>query len=110
MGNLNHRSSTIRAIPITAIFGDQQASLFAHGCDRPGMVSTYGTGCFLIAHTGETLRRSQNQLLSGLDRAAAHGSTQVEYALEGTMFTTGACIQWLRDGLKLVIQQQKQKF
>jgi glycerol kinase len=92
------------AIPITAIFGDQQASLFAQGCDHPGMVKcTYGTGCFLIAHTGE-LRRSQNQLLSTVawTRAAADGSTQVEYALEGAMFTTGACVQWLRDGLKLI--------
>lgn len=93
------------AIPITAIFGDQQASLFAHGCNRPGMVKcTYGTGSFLIAHTGETLRRSQNQLLSTVawTKAAADGSTHVEYALEGAMFTTGACIQWLRDGLKLI--------
>jgi glycerol kinase len=107
MGKFGHTVPQLlgAAIPITAIFGDQQASLFAHGCDCPGMVKcTYGTGCFLIAHTGETLRRSQNQLLSTVawTRAAAHGSTQVEYALEGAMFTTGACIQWLRDGLKLI--------
>lgn len=92
------------AIPITAIFGDQQASLFAHGCDRPGMVKcTYGTGCFLIAYTGD-LRRSHNQLLSTVawTQAAVEGSPQVAYALEGAMFTTGACIQWLRDGLKLI--------
>lgn len=108
MGKFGHTDPQLlgAAIPITAIFGDQQASLFAHGCNRPGMVKcTYGTGCFLIAHTGETLRRSQNQLLSTVawTRAAADGSTfQVGYALEGAMFTTGACIQWLRDGLRLI--------
>ena len=107
MGNFGQTDPQLlgAAIPITAIFGDQQASLFAHGCNRPGMVKcTYGTGCFLIAHTGETLRRSRNQLLSTVawTRAAADGSTQVGYALEGAMFTTGACIQWLRDGLKLI--------
>lgn len=107
MGEFGHTEPQLlgAAIPITAIFGDQQASLFAHGCDRPGMVKcTYGTGCFLIAHTGETLRRSHNQLLSTVawSREAADGSIKVEYALEGAMFTTGACIQWLRDGLKLI--------
>ncbi|MBE9128454.1 MULTISPECIES: glycerol kinase GlpK [unclassified Coleofasciculus] len=92
-------------IPITAIFGDQQAALFAHGCDRPGMLKcTYGTGCFLISQTGTELTRSHNQLLSTVAWTnAANGSgTDVAYALEGAMFTTGACIQWLRDGLKLI--------
>ena len=88
------------AIPIAAIFGDQQAALFAHGCDRPGMLKcTYGTGCFLIAQTGETVTRSHHQLLSTV--AWSQGET-VNYAMEGAMFTTGACIQWLRDGLQLI--------
>ncbi|NER52889.1 MAG: glycerol kinase, partial [Symploca sp. SIO1A3] len=87
-------------IPIAAIFGDQQAALFAHGCDRPGMLKcTYGTGCFLVAQTGSELKRSQNQLLSTV---AWTTKTQRNYALEGAMFTTGACIQWLRDGIKLI--------
>lgn len=107
------------SVPITAILGDQQASLFAHGCDRPGLLKcTYGTGCFLIAHTGEQLARSQNQLLStmawtqadrerGEEGEGAQGRTsplayQVGYALEGSIFTTGACIQWLRDGIKII--------
>ncbi len=52
-------------VPIAAVFGDQQSALFAHGCDRPGLLKcTYGTGCFLVAHTGEKRERSQNQLLS----------------------------------------------
>ncbi|NEO31519.1 MAG: glycerol kinase GlpK [Symploca sp. SIO3C6] len=88
------------AIPITAILGDQQAALFAHGCDRPGMLKcTYGTGCFLVAQTGNQLVQSQHQLLSTI---AWTNSAQTNYALEGAMFTTGACIQWLRDGLKLI--------
>lgn len=87
-------------VPIAAIFGDQQAALFAHGCDRPGMLKcTYGTGCFLIAQTGEELTRSHYQLLSTV--AWTHNNT-VNYAMEGAMFTTGACIQWLRDGLQLI--------
>ncbi|MBD0345335.1 MAG: glycerol kinase GlpK [Coleofasciculus sp. Co-bin14] len=110
------------SVPITAILGDQQASLFAHGCDRPGLLKcTYGTGCFLIAHTGEQLQRSQNQLLSTIawtqsGRVGEGGrgrggegenftpspSHKVGYALEGSMFTAGACIQWLRDGIQII--------
>ncbi|MDL5055191.1 glycerol kinase GlpK [Oscillatoria laete-virens NRMC-F 0139] len=91
-------------IPITAIFGDQQAALFAHGCDRPGTVKcTYGTGSFLIAQTGKTAVRSQNQMLTTIAWTRTdNGQTEVNYALEGAMFTTGACIQWLRDGLHLI--------
>ena len=87
-------------IPIAAIFGDQQASLFAHGCDRPGLLKcTYGTGCFLVAQTGTEVTRSNNQLLSTV---AWSTPSQTNYALEGAIFTTGAAIQWLRDGLKLI--------
>ena len=87
-------------IPITAIFGDQQAALFAHGCDRPGLLKcTYGTGCFLVAQTGTMVTRSHNKLLATI---AWSREEQTNYALEGAIFTTGACIQWLRDGLKLI--------
>ena len=87
-------------IPIAAIFGDQQAALFAHGCDRPGLLKcTYGTGCFLVAQTGTSVTRSQNQLLSTV---AWSTPDRTNYALEGAIFTTGAAIQWLRDGLKLI--------
>lgn len=87
-------------IPIAAIFGDQQAALFAHGCDQPGLLKcTYGTGCFLVAQTGTKVTRSQNQLLSTV---AWSTKGQTNYALEGAIFTTGAAIQWLRDGLKLI--------
>lgn len=87
-------------IPIAAVFGDQQAALFAHGCDRAGLLKcTYGTGCFLVAQAGERIARSRNQLLSTV--AWTQGN-RTHYALEGAMFTTGACIQWLRDGLQLI--------
>ena len=87
-------------IPIAAIFGDQQAALYAHGCDRPGLLKcTYGTGCFLVAQTGTQVTRSHNQLLSTV---AWSTPDQTNYALEGAIFTTGASIQWLRDGLKLI--------
>lgn len=87
-------------IPISAIFGDQQAALFAHGCDQPGLLKcTYGTGCFLVAQTGTKVTRSHNKLLSTV---AWSTKEQTNYALEGAIFTTGASIQWLRDGLKLI--------
>lgn len=91
-------------IPIMAILGDQQASLLGHGCDRPGLVKcTYGTGSFLVAHTGQQIVRSPHQLIATIawSQANEHGTT-AGYALEGSMFTTGACIQWLRDGLGLI--------
>lgn len=93
------------AVPIAAVFGDQQAALFAHGCNQSGMLKcTYGTGCFLISQTGNQLTHSNNQLLSTVawTNAINTGTTAVNYALEGAMFTTGASIQWLRDGLKLI--------
>ena len=87
-------------IPITAIFGDQQSALFAHGCDRPGLVKcTYGTGSFLILQTGQELIRSSEKLLSTV---AWTKPDLTNYALEGAIFTTGASIQWLRDGLKII--------
>jgi glycerol kinase len=92
-------------IPIAAILGDQHAALFAHGCSRPGLLKcTYGTGCFLVAHTGERVRRSQHQLLSTVawSQSQPAGGYRLGYALEGSMFTAGACIQWLRDGLQII--------
>ncbi|MGB7249588.1 MAG: FGGY-family carbohydrate kinase, partial [Phormidesmis sp.] len=93
-------------IPITAILGDQQAALFAHGCDRPGLLKcTYGTGSFLVAHTGSEVVRAP-QLLSTIAWSEAdsqsNDKSKVGYALEGAMFTSGACVQWLRDGLKII--------
>ncbi|AFY69142.1 glycerol kinase [Thalassoporum mexicanum PCC 7367] len=94
------------AIPVMAIFGDQQASLFAHGGDQPGMLKcTYGTGCFLISQMGHEIGgKSSPELLATVawSQSQPDGSMKVNYAVEGAMFTTGACIQWLRDGIQLI--------
>ncbi|MGH8618237.1 MAG: glycerol kinase GlpK [Burkholderiales bacterium] len=87
-------------IPIAGIAGDQQAALFGQRCVTPGMVkNTYGTGCFMLMHTGAERVVSRHQLLTTV--AWRTGSTQ-EYALEGSVFIAGAVVQWLRDGLKLI--------
>jgi glycerol kinase len=92
-------------IPITAIFGDQQAALYAHGCDRPGLLKcTYGTGAFLVANTGAKVTRSHHRLLSTVawTQTNSDQSLKTDYALEGSMFTAGSCVQWLRDKLGLI--------
>jgi glycerol kinase len=88
------------AIPIGGAAGDQQAALFGQACFKKGMVkNTYGTGCFMLMHTGEQLIPSKN----GLVTTIAWGvDGKVEYALEGSIFIAGAVIQWLRDELKLI--------
>jgi glycerol kinase len=87
-------------MPIAGIAGDQQAALFGQLCTRPGMVkNTYGTGCFLLMHTGEKAVRSENNLLTTI--AWTLGG-RTEYALEGSIFIGGAVVQWLRDGLHLI--------
>lgn len=91
-------------IPIMAVFGDQQAALFGHGCDSPGALKcTYGTGAFLVAHTGDKIVRTNHELLSTIAWSEANGGQpKVGYAVEGAMFTAGACIQWLRDGIRVI--------
>ncbi|MEM6521712.1 MAG: glycerol kinase GlpK [Cyanobacteria bacterium P01_C01_bin.70] len=91
-------------IPIMSVLGDQQAALFGHGCDSPGALKcTYGTGAFLVAHTGNEIVRTNHELLSTVAWSTANGhQSQVGYAVEGAMFTAGACIQWLRDGIRII--------
>ncbi|MEE8311756.1 MAG: glycerol kinase GlpK, partial [Candidatus Binatia bacterium] len=87
-------------IPIAGVAGDQQAALFGQACFKPGMVkNTYGTGCFILMYTGDSLVRSKNRLLTTI-ACAADGSPA--YALEGSVFVAGAALQWLRDGLGLL--------
>ncbi|MGH8750421.1 MAG: glycerol kinase GlpK [Burkholderiales bacterium] len=87
-------------IPISGIAGDQQAALFGQGCVAPGMVkNTYGTGCFMLMHTGEKPVQSQNKLLTTV---AWRKQNHSEYALEGSVFIAGAVVQWLRDGLGII--------
>jgi glycerol kinase len=89
-----------RAIPITGVAGDQQAALVGHGCLKPGMAkATYGTGCFLVMNAGASPPVSKNRLLATVGYRIGD---DVTYALEGSIFSAGATIQWLRDGLKLI--------
>ena len=88
-----------RRIPIAGIAGDQQAALFGQRCVKPGMVkNTYGTGCFMLMHTGAAPIRSRNKLVA----TAACSTGAAEYALEGSVFIAGAAVQWLRDGLGII--------
>lgn len=88
-------------VPIGGIAGDQQAALFGQQCVRDGMVkNTYGTGCFMLMHTGTQPKPSASRLLSTI--AWQREGHPVEYALEGSVFIAGAAIQWLRDGLKII--------
>ncbi len=89
-----------RAIPIAGIAGDQQAALFGQQCVTPGTVkNTYGTGCFMLMHTGERPVDSKSRLLTTV---AWKIGERFEYALEGSVFIAGAVVQWLRDGLGVI--------
>lgn len=87
-------------IPIAGAAGDQQAALFGQCCFEPGEVkNTYGTGGFLLMQTGENAVESKNGLLTTI---AASEDGKVRYALEGSVFVSGASIQWLRDELRML--------
>jgi glycerol kinase len=87
-------------VPIAGIAGDQQAALFGQGCVHPGeSKNTYGTGCFLLLHTGERRVASRAGLLTTI---ACGAGGEPAYALEGSVFIAGAALQWLRDGLGLI--------
>ncbi|HUS42518.1 MAG TPA: glycerol kinase GlpK [Ilumatobacteraceae bacterium] len=88
-------------IPISGIAGDQQAALFGQACVRPGMAkNTYGTGSFVLLNVGETCPAPTEGMLTTVAWKLADGTTT--YALEGSIFITGAAIQWLRDGLQII--------
>jgi len=87
-------------IPISGIAGDQQAALFGQACATPGMAkNTYGTGCFMLMHTGTKAVPSKNKLLTTVAWKLGY---KIEYALEGSIFIAGAVVQWLRDGLGII--------
>ncbi|WP_172199159.1 glycerol kinase GlpK [Niveibacterium sp. COAC-50] len=87
-------------VRIGGVAGDQQAALFGQGCVAPGMVkNTYGTGCFMLMHTGEVATPSRNGLLT---TAAAQTDATPVFAIEGSVFVGGAVVQWLRDGLGII--------
>ena len=89
-----------RPIPLCGVAGDQQAAAFGQACFSAGDVkSTYGTGCFVLVNTGETVVESKNNLLSTI---AWRLDGKTTYALEGSIFVAGAAVQWLRDELKII--------
>jgi len=89
-----------KELPILGVAGDQQAATIGQACFGAGMLkSTYGTGCFALLNTGDTLVRSQSRLLGTI---AYQFDGKPTYALEGSIFIAGAVVQWLRDGLKMI--------
>jgi len=88
------------AITIGGVAGDQQSALFGQACFKAGMVkNTYGTGCFMLMHTGTQLQVSSNGLIA---TSAAQTNNQAKFATEGSVFVGGAVVQWLRDGLRAI--------
>ncbi|MES3002736.1 MAG: glycerol kinase GlpK [Pseudomonadota bacterium] len=88
------------SIMIGGVAGDQQSALFGQACFEEGMAkNTYGTGCFLLMHTGSKFQTSSNGLLT---TSAAQTGPRTEFATEGSVFVGGAVVQWLRDGLRAI--------
>jgi glycerol kinase len=88
------------SIPIAGIAGDQQSALFGQACFKAGLAkNTYGTGCFMLMHSGEQFEPSRNGLVT---TAAAQTGRSAQFALEGSVFIGGAVVQWLRDGLRAI--------
>jgi glycerol kinase len=88
-----------KPLVIGGVAGDQQAALFGQACHKPGMAkNTYGTGCFMLLHTGDRAVQSRN----GLVATSCAQTTGKEFALEGSVFVGGAVVQWLRDEMKFL--------
>jgi len=90
----------LAGIKIAGIAGDQQAALFGQACYASGMAkNTYGTGCFMLMNTGAKAVESRNKLLTTV---AWQLGSELEYAVEGSVFVGGAVVSWLRDGLGII--------
>ena len=97
------------SLPIAGIAGDQQAALFGQCCFAEGDAkNTYGTGCFLLTHTGQRPVKSSNGLLTTI--VAGEKGQPIEYALEGSVFVGGAIIKWLRDGMRLIHEARDSEY
>ncbi|MBL8487276.1 MAG: glycerol kinase GlpK [Rhodocyclaceae bacterium] len=87
-------------VPVGGMVGDQQGALFGQGCFRAGLAkNTYGTGCFMLMHTGAEFGLSNSGLIT---TAAAQPTTAPRFVIEGSVFIGGAVVQWLRDGLRAI--------
>ena len=101
LSNFGNCKNILNNVPITAVLGDQQASLFGQQCFNKGSVkNTYGTGCFALTNTGTDIIYSNNGLLTTV--AYKYGDNEANYAIEGSVAIAGAGVQWLRDNLNLI--------
>ena len=101
LSNFGNCKNILNNVPITAVLGDQQASLFGQQCFNRGSVkNTYGTGCFALTNTGTEIIYSNNGLLTTV--AYKYGDNEANYAIEGSVAIAGAGVQWLRDNLNLI--------
>ena len=101
MFNYGTNEGILKNVPITAVLGDQQASLFGQNCISSGDVkNTYGTGCFALTNTGSDIVHSNNGLLSTV--AYQKDGDNPQYAIEGSVSIAGAAVQWLRDNLNII--------
>jgi glycerol kinase len=101
IGTTSAESGVPEGIAISGIAGDQQAALFGQACVQPGMAkNTYGTGSFVLLNVGEVCPPTTEGMLTTVAWKLADGTTH--YALEGSIFVTGAAVQWLRDGLQII--------
>lgn len=104
-----HCSLEDHKIPIAGMAGDQQAALFGQNCVREGQAkNTYGTGCFLLMHTGNKFVKSDNGLLTTM--ACTFEGQDKQYALEGSVFIGGAVIQWLRDEMRIIRESSDSEY
>jgi glycerol kinase len=95
-----HADTFGSSIAIGGVAGDQQSALFGQACFKAGLAkNTYGTGCFMLMHTGAQFQTSSNGLIT---TSAAQATATPEFALEGSVFIGGAVVQWLRDGLRAI--------
>ncbi len=107
-GYTNLSGKNLFKIPIAGVAGDQQSALFGQTCFYPGeSKNTYGTGCFLLMNTGNKMVKSNNGLITTI---AISINGNVEYALEGSIFTAGAGIQWLRDEMKIINESSDSEY
>jgi glycerol kinase len=100
-GHIGEAQGVLAGVPVAGVLGDQQAAMFGQACYSAGDAkNTYGTGCFMLLHTGETQVPSEHGLLTTV--AYRIGDEPANYALEGSVAVAGAAVQWLRDNLGLI--------
>ncbi len=101
VGLFGEARGQLSGVPLAGVLGDQQAAVFGQACYRPGEAkNTYGTGCFMLLHTGTEAVPSEHGLLTTV--AYRIGDQPANYALEGSVAIAGAAVQWLRDNLGLI--------